>query len=223
MKCSIHSESGIAMPIALIIMLVMTVVSAVFYQMAQEELKIMTSNQATNNMFLVAEGAVNEAIRQFSTSAHLWRAKPNLSTLPASYQLYSPTTYAGTNGIPTCSGSGCQRNYYPTGGGFLKNVGPIGGDGDNTDNAYSITEQLVISEPQTADVTLNDQSGWYQVERLDEVQIGAQNLGGNLDNNPVAGEGVTSVRYRLTGYSLKDIKGSSGRSVIVSVVEVPST
>jgi len=223
MKSTFNSEHGIAMPIALIVLLVMTIVSAVFYQMAQEELKIMTSTQSTNNMFLVAEGSVNEAIRRFSTEAHLWRSKPNLSVTPSGYELYSPTTYAATNGIPTCSGSGCQRNYYPTGGGFVKNVGPIGSDGENVDDSFAITEQLSVEEPQTEDIELNDQNGWYQVERLDEVQFSAQNLGGNLDNNPVAGEGVISVRYRITGYSLKNLKGSSGRSVIVSVVEVPST
>ena len=223
MKQNISSERGIALPIALIVLLVMTVVSAIFYQMSQEELRIMTSTQSTNNMFLVAEGAVNESIRRFSTQSNLWRAKPNLASTPSGYSLFSPSTYASTNGIPTCSGSGCQRNYYPTSGGFVKNVGPIGGDGDDADESFGITEQLNVSDPQAEDVNLNQQRGWYQVERLDEVQVSEQNLGGNLDNNPVAGEGVTSVRFRITGYSLRSIKGSSGRSVIVSVVEVPST
>lgn len=215
------SESGFALPTALLLIVVLTAAGLIFTNVATSNLRIVSLEDASTDTFEVSEGVVHQLISQLSIQPHLWREKTSLSVIPSGYTEYSPSTYTASNGIPTCSGDACLRSLYPTGGGLIKNFGPIGDSGDTVNSGASITNQLDAASLPTADLTLNGLPAWVQVEHMEEIALSAASLGADLANNPDSGNNGSAIRFRLTGTTQKTIKGRNGKSTVVITVEVP--
>lgn len=213
---------GMAMPAALMFTMAITALAAIFSQVATQGLATASRSNATADTFEMAEGAAHDLLRQIVFSPHLWREKTPLATLPSGYTEYDPASFSSTNGIPTCTGLGCERNRYPTSGGFIKNYGPIGGDGDSVDSSRAITNQLDHSDLPDQDLALNGRPTWTQVERLDETLPSSSTLGADLSNNPTAGGGANVIRFRITGTSVRSLKGDIGDASVVVIAEVPN-
>lgn len=216
-------KSGMALPSALFLIMVISVSGAMFSKASIQNLKVVTLQEGTSDTFQVAEGAVHDIIRQMSVRPHLWRDQVPLSGIPLGYTEYLPLTYAATNNIPSCVGKGCLRDLYPTGGGLIKNFGPFGGDGEAVDTALHLYDQLNTTTPQTADVVLNGENGWSQVEHMDEQLPDGSSLGSDLTNNPVGGMSASNVRFRITGKTLRTMRNRQGESTVVVIVEIPAT
>lgn len=220
---SLQSSNGMALPAVLIMLVLIAGVTAILSQISIHQERRISLIQATDDTYLAAEGAVNKQIADMSVLGSLWTQKPNLSSSPSGYTEYSPATYSGTNGIPSCSGIACHRSMYPTGGGLIKNLGPVNGDGDQVDGGYSITEQLDPSDQPDTDLTLGDIKAWTQVERLDETMPSAATVGASLTNAVAEGGNARMVRYRITGQSTKSVRGRRGYATVVAVLEMPSS
>ncbi len=218
-----QNDLGLALPAALFLVLFIASMGGLLSSISISTQRTMVQTNYIEDNFHSSEGAVHEIMRQMAANPELWREMDPLADEPDGYDEYSPVTYAAYNGIPPCSGLGCHREMYPTGGGLLKNLGPISADGEEVDVAYSITQQLDVSTPPVADITLNGQSAWSQVERLDEVLISEDSLGGSLSNDGGVGESANSIRFRVTGVSSNSLKGRRGTSTVIYVVEVPGT
>ena len=214
------SECGVALPAALLMIMMVVSMTVLLTKMSIHNLNEISISQSTDITYLAAEGAVNKQISEMSVLGTQWEEKPAITSLPSGYTEYSPATYASSNGIPTCSGVACHRSMYPTGGGLLKNIGPVNGAGDSVDTRYSITDQLDTTHLATADLTLTSISAWTQVERLDEATPSASTVGGSLGNSIAEGGNSKVVRYRVTGTALKKLKGKDGRTTVVAVVEM---
>ena len=222
-KNSIHTERGVAIPTALLLVLFISAISALFSTLATGNLRQINISNAVQDTFNSAEGGSHEVMREMAISPELWRELNVLASLPNSYTEYSPQNFLSTNGIPSCSGIACHRQMYPTGGGLIKNFGPLGGDGDTVDTTALIVEQLDPDSPPTQDLTLNNQSVWMQVERLDEKNPDAGSLGGSLDNNNSGGTSAGVTRFRITATTYRTVRGERGLATLVYVVELPST
>lgn len=217
------TEAGLALPLAMIFLLVMTAMGSLLTYVsidANKQVKIIEATRDTHN---VSDGVVNKVLADMSSAPELWRQMDPLATNPDGYVEYAPDAFSGTNGIPTCSGAGCLREMYPIGGGLLKNYGPFGGDGEDVDSGFSILDQLDPENPPQAEVSLNGHSGWTQIERLDELKISEGSLGASLENNGVGQSDSSVVRFRVTGKSFRTIRGVRGESTVVYVVEVPAS
>ena len=222
-KSRINKEQGIALPMALIFVMVMTAMGALLSHVSIDASKQVVSIDATRDTFNVADGVSNSILADMSSAPELWRQMDPLASSPNGYTEYVPGSYISTNGIPSCSGAGCLREMYPVGGGLLKNYGPFGAEGDSVDTSYSILDQLDPSSPPTAEVSLNGQSGWSLVERLDEVRLSENSMGASLENNGVGQSNSSAVRFRVTGKSFRTVRGTRGEATVVYVVEVPAT
>ena len=216
-------EKGLALPVALLLLLFITASAALLSDVSMGTFKQTKIQEAIQDTFQNAEGAVHEVMRQMSVYPELWRARTILPTVPASYTSYSPLTFSSSNGIPTCSGAGCHRNLYPVGGGLIKNFGAEGAGASDVDAAYPVTDQLDPDDPPTQDIQLNGQSAWVQVERLDETLVSSESLGGSLDSNPLSGTGASEVRFRLTGVNFRTVRDRRGLSTVVYIVALPSS
>lgn len=215
-------QRGMALPLALLAVLLFASAGTLLTRTTVESWQTVKMTEATADTFEIAEGVLHDLLRQMSSQPHLWRDKTALATLPSGYTQYSPSINVASNGIPSCSGIACHRCLYPTGGGLLKNFGPIGGDGDQVNNAVSIVQQLNTAALPAADVTLNGRQAWGQVERLDETTVGASSIGADLTNNPGAGNSSAAIRFRLTGTTLRAVQGQNGRATLVIVAELPA-
>lgn len=213
---------GMALPSALLLIMVLALAGAMFSKASIQNLKLVSLQDATSDTFQIAEGAVHDVLRQMSVRPSLWRSKTAISALPLGYTSYSPLTYPATNGIPNCSGANCMQNLYPNAGGLIKNFGPVGGDGDTVSTALSIFNQLNQPVTPQPDLTLNGQSGWSQVEHMDEVLPNTGSLGAELTNNPGGGSGASNIRFRITGKTRRTVKGRTGESTIVVIAELPA-
>lgn len=216
-----NHSAGLALPAALLMILAIAAVTAMLSRLSIHNLVQVELDNAKDDTYFAAEGAVSKQISQMSVLSVLWSDKANLATLPSNYTEYFPAYYSSTNGIPSCSTVGCQRSIYPTGGGLIKNIGPVGGDGDQVDSSFQIIDQLDPESPPTPDVTLSGVNAWSQVERLDETAVSSSSVGGNLSNNVAEGGNARSVRYRITGYSLKSTRGRYGYTTVVAIAEMP--
>lgn len=218
----IKSQSGIALPIALFMIVAITAITTALAGISHETFKQTTVQESSTLTNLVAEGAVNKMISEMSLYSALWDQQASLSTAPFGYTEFNPTTYVSSNGIPPCTtGASCQRNFYPLGGGLIKNFGPLSGDGATVDNTYYVTDQLEVDDPATADITLGSLNGWVQVERLDEEGPSANTVGGNLSSALAEGGNAKRIRFRLNGTSLKTLREKTGSSTIVTIVLLP--
>lgn len=215
-------ERGFALPAALFMMIVVLGVTLILSTIAGEGLRRTAALEGTTQSFLAAEGALNRMIADMSSYGSLWDQQGALAALPAGYTEYSPNSYASNNGVPQCtSGPGCQRNFFPSGGGLLKNVGPLGGAGSTVETGYPITDQLDSNNPPPADTAIGGQPAWVQVERLDETLPSASAVGGNLSSSLAEGGNAKEVRFRLTGTAFRDVRGRRGTATVVSVVKMP--
>ncbi len=215
-------KSGMALPSALFLVMVISVSGAMFSKASIQNLKIVTLQEGTSDTFQVAEGAIHDIVRLMSVRPHLWREQVPVAGTPNGYTEYSPLAYVATNNIPSCLGPKCLLDLYPTGGGLIKNFGPSGGDGDAVDTSRHVYDQLNTSSPPTRDVTLNGQSGWSQVERMDEKLPDGSSMGADLSNNPLGGGSASNIRFRITGKTLRTIHGRQGESTVVVIAEIPA-
>lgn len=215
-------DKGIALPISLFMLLVIGGVTAILSKTAIKNLEDISINTAAAESYFASEGVMHKMLGDMSSKGTLWKEQPPLGGTPAGYTEFSPLSYSGTNGLPPCSGVACHREMYPIGGGLLKNVGPLLGDGASVDTGYSISEQLNISSPQTEDESFGNLKAWSQVERLDEITPSAASVGGNLSNTVAEGGNANVVRFRITGKSLRSLKGRKGISTVVSIIEMPA-
>lgn len=217
----LSGQRGSALPLALLVVMILGVLGGVYSRISVQNLRTQKLNEATVDAVEIAEGVAHDLVRQMVILPHLWREKVPLATVPLNYVEYSPLSFSATNGIPTCSGVGCHRNRYPTGGGLLKNAGPVGGYGDTVDATLPVTSQVDPSDLPPADLTLNGLSAWSQVERLDELMPGASSIGGDLANNPGGGTNANAIRFRITGTTRRAIRAQTAQPEVVVVVEVP--
>lgn len=218
-----RQDKGMALPAALMLVLFMIGTGAIFSSISISGLKQIKRFEATQQNFHASEGAVHDVLSQMATNPESWREANPLADLPNGYTEYTPTTYTSSNGIPPCSGAACHREMFPTGGGVIKNAGPMAADGGDVISGRSITEQVDTQNLPIADVTLNSQPAWSQVERLDEVTISQGSVGGSLETGNNGSSGANAVRFRVTGTSMNSLKGREATSTVVYVVEVPGT
>ncbi len=210
------------LPLALFLLLLLSSISAIYSSTSVNSISQVKIAEVAQENALIAEGAIHDMLSQISVRANLWREKVNLTASPSAYTEFSPLSYSATNGIPSCAGIACQRSLYPTGGGLIKNFGPIGAEGDVVNNSLPITAQLNTGTLPTADITLNNRSAWVQVERLDQAPPGASSIGADLNTTVGGGAYAGAVRYRITAKSLRRFKGRLGESTLVSIVELPA-
>ena len=216
-------QKGLALPTAMLLLLVITASTALLTNTAIRNFRILKTEQATTDSFQESEGAVHQVIGDMASHSHLWRGRDPLNTVPLNYTEYSQLTYGASNGIPTCTGQNCIRSLYPVGGGLEKNFGPITSSGVNVDSTKEIYNQLNSASLPAADVTLNGQSGYSQVEKLDESIPVGSNFGTDMSNNPSGGTGSKNIRFRITGKTLRPYGTRTGVSTVVVVVELPTT
>lgn len=221
--CTNLNDAGIALPIALFMLLIISAVTALLSNQAIQNLNQVQLSQVTNESYYAAEGVLDKTISDMASNALLWKDKVPLATAPSSYSSYAPASYSSTNGIPSCTYLHCLRDLYPISGGLIKNLGPIGGSGDTVDSGFSITEQYNPSSPQTVDLTLGGISAWTQVERLDQTTPSATSVGGSLSNTLAEGGNANNVRFRVTGLSTELHKESRSYATVVAIVEMPAT
>lgn len=218
-----NRESGIALPAALLLVMFIASVGGLLSFISISEMQQVKQVDMIERNFNASEGATHDVFSQMATASEMWREMSPLADLPSGYTEFSPVSYASTNGIPPCSGVGCHRQMFPTGGGLIKNFGPFGAEGSEVDTSWSIVDQLDWADTPTNDVSLNSQDAWAQVERLDEVSVSSESVGGSLENNNTGGSGSSSIRFRVTGVSLNSLRGRRGVSTLIYVVELPST
>lgn len=217
-----RQEHGFALPAALMMMVVVLGVTTILTTLSSEGLKRTGAQEGIAQSYLAAEGALHKTIADMSGYGNLWDQQGTLAESPTGYTEYSPNTYASNNGVPLCdSSAGCHRNFFPAGGGLIKNFGPLGDDGSAVETTYAITEQLDPMAPPAADVTVGDHPAWVQVERLDETLPSAAAVGGNLSSSLAEGGNAKEVRFRITGTALREVRGRIGSATVVSVVKMP--
>jgi len=217
-----RKQRGLALPATLFMMLILLSVSSILTMLSQQGLRRISSEQGTLNTTFAAEGSLHKQISDLGVYSNLWDQQAPLTTKPNGYTQYSPASYTATNGVPVCaSGASCHRNYYPAGGGIIKNVGPLTSVGATVDSSFPITDQLNYTTPQTEDVTLASVKGWSQVERLDTSRPGANTVGGSLSSSLAEGGNAKVVRFRLTATSLRKMLNQNGLATVVAVVELP--
>jgi hypothetical protein len=219
----LFSQHGGALPLSLFMTLTLALIGGITMKVSQFNLRKINIAEATQDTFQIAEGTAHTLLSQMASSPELWRELNPLEVLPLNYTEYSPSSFSATNGIPTCSGQSCHRNYYPTGGGLVKNFGPLSGSGSQVDALYEIADQFDQNNPPIADTVLNSLSGWVQVERLDEINISSSSLGGGLENNRSGGSRTGVVRFRLSAIATRELRDKTGRSTLVMVVQLPAT
>jgi hypothetical protein len=203
-------------------MIVVLGVTTILSTLSSEGLRRTSAQEGIVESYLAAEGALHRMIADMSGYGSLWDQQAPLANSPAGYTEYSPNSYAANNGVPLCeSGPGCHRNYFPAGGGFIKNFGPYGSDGSVVDESYAITEQLDPESPPAADASIGEHPAWVQVERLDETLPSAAAVGGNLSSSLAEGGNAKEVRFRITGTALREVRGRIGTATVVSVVKMP--
>lgn len=221
-KTNRRSENGMALPATLFMLLVLGSVTAMLANISQENFHQIKVQEGTAMTNMTAEGALNRMIADMALYSSLWDQQAAIADKPAGYTEYQPAAYSSTNGIPPCSVSAaCHRDMFPSGGGLIKNLGPLLGDGANAETSYSIVEQLAYDNQPEPDVTLSGLNGWSQLERLDEETPGPDSVGGNLSSGLAEGGNAKKVRFRITGYSLKSLDQRVGKSTVVAVVLLP--
>ena len=220
----ISSQNGFALPIALFMIVAITLITAALTTMSTETLRETAVQENSTLTSMSAEGASNKLFSEMSLYSALWDQQAPLTTTPYGYTQYNPASYTGTNGIPVCtSGASCQRNYYPIGGGLIKNYGPLTGDGATVFSTFYITDQLDLENPVEEDILLGSMKGWTQVERLDEEGPSANTVGGNLSSAIAEGGNAKRIRFRVNGTSLKSLNGKIGTTTVVTIVLLPVT
>lgn len=214
-------QEGFTIPLTLFLILVLSSMAAVLGTVAKENQTRIKIEEDAGTIYYASEGMLNKMLGDMTVYGSLWDQLAQLATKPAGYTEYVPSAYSTTNGIPPCTGVACHRNLYPLGGGLLKNLGPLDGDGLIVDGSYSISQQLDYNDPPTSDLELGNLKGWAQVERLDETTPSSNTVGGSLSSSLSDGGTAKEVRFRVSAYSFKKLQGKTGVSSTVSVIQVP--
>lgn len=215
-------EEGFALPAALLMMVIVLGVTTILGTLSTEGLRRTESQVRVVQGYFAAEGAINQAIAEMSSFGNLWDQQASLGTIPSGYSEYAPNAFASNNGVPTCAtGPACHRNFVPTGGGLLKNYGPLDGDGRAVNSTLPITQQLNQNDAPEPDVVIDDIPAWVQIERLDETLPSASVVGGNLSSSLAEAGNAKEVFFRLTGTALVEARGRISRATVVSVVRMP--
>lgn len=215
-----RAERGFTLPLVLFMILVLSCITALIATMARENLVQVKTEEDSTTIYYASEGMLNKIAGDIMVYGPLWDQLIPISSKPSGYTEYSPSSYTSTNGIPPCAGVSCHRNYYPTGGGLVKNVGPLYAEGSTVSTAFTISDQLSYTSPPPADETMGNLKSWVQVERLDETTPSSETVGGNLSSSLAEGGNAKKVRFRITTYTFKKLRGRYGISSVVSVVEV---
>jgi len=217
-----RGEGGFALPAALFMMVIVFGVTTILGTLSSEGLRRTGAQDGIVQTYFAAEGVLNRTIADMSGYASLWDQQAPLRGSPLGYTEYSLNSYASSNGVPMCTGeAGCHRNFFPSGGGLIKNVGPLDGDGAEVDTAAPITAQINPTSPPDPDLMLQDMPAWIQVERLGETLPSAAVVGGNLSSSLAEGGNAKEVYFRLTGRALREVRGQIGSATVVSVVKMP--
>lgn len=217
------NQKGLALPTALLLVMVIAIAGGIFVKTSSRNFYLALQDEATVDSYQISEGAVHSIISGMSSTPHLWRERVMLQNVPLNYIEYSQLNYGGTNGIPNCSGRNCMRNLYPSGGGLIKNFGPISSNGSSVNTTKEVWDQLNPSSLPTSDLTLNGINSYNQVERLDESIPSGTNLGTELTNNPIGGTSNKNVRFRVTGKTLRSLGTRTGESTLVAILEMPAS
>lgn len=218
-----NQDQGFALPNVLLFVMIMMALTGALAATSRSSLRQVRTTADLVGTYLASEAALSMQLSHMSLYGPLWNELPPLSAKPHGYVEFDPANFASSGGIPRCSGSGCHRNMIPMGGGLLKNLGPLEGDGERVETNYLITSQLDPSSPPTPDVILaQGVSGWSQVERLGQRTLSSKSIGGNLSNNIAEGGNAAIFRFRVTGESFKELRGTS-ISTVVSIVEIPAS
>jgi hypothetical protein len=212
-----------AIPVALFMLLAIAGVTAILASVSHQNLREMSVSQDTHETYIVAEGALNRMMSELASFGPLWDKQGSLQNKPLNYIEFAPSAFTSTNGIPNCSGVACHRNYYPVGGGLIKNFGPLVSDGLLVNAAVVVSEQLDFEAPPTPDIILAGMDAWSQVERLDETYPTVENLGGNLSSSLAEGGNAKNIRFRLTGVAQKVLRDELGSSTVIAIVELHSS
>ncbi|MCC6954554.1 MAG: hypothetical protein IT290_10590 [Deltaproteobacteria bacterium] len=217
------NEIGLALPASMLLLLVIATSTAILSRGAAIQLSTAKTQEITDSMFYVVEGALHDQFRQMMVMPEGWKALATIADRPSVYSSYQPGAYASTNGIPSCTGIGCLRSLYPAGGGLLKNLGPLWTEGQNVDTSSAIDGQFdPHTPPDEYDVNLSSTPAYTQVERLERVLSPADAVGANLSTQGLVLGNSESVRFRVTGYTAKTLKSRMGQTVIVTVIEMPA-
>lgn len=136
-----RDERGMALPAALLLLLVIASATAMLSRPLLSQLQTSKRQELTQKLVMVADGAMQDQMRQLLLQPEYWKVMATVSSKPSRYASYQPANFASTNGIPSCTGAGCSRSRYPTGGGLLKNIGDLVTDGASVDTSKTADAQ----------------------------------------------------------------------------------
>jgi len=229
------------MPLVLIMTAVVGVLLGILASVSRASHEQMGRREATAITFRASEAATMQVFSDMSKNGISYKFRntiANMSDLD-NYTAYSLFDYAANNGLPTIMAGESERNYYPYGGGLLKNFGPEDSFSSKLAfSGYSITDQLEAPLPapnelsNPSDIGSSNVQAWTQIERLDEAPPGASAVGSDLDmSNPGRN---SAVRFRVTSTAhlkYREVNGKQigtrvndgdiGKTTIVQIVEIP--
>lgn len=241
-KC-IHAR-GFALPLALIMTAIVGILLAILASVSQSSMDQVSRREAKEITFRGSEVVLHQILTDMSKNGLAYKFRRTLKSMKnlENYVAFSPFDNTGPerNGLPPISSGepGIERNYYPLGGGILKNFGPEGTGSSLFVSKKRITNQLdqtslptseIINPTNVGHINLK---GWSQVERLDEAPPGPSALGSDLDmSNPGKN---SAVRFRITSRGqlkhrpvngktvfMRDLNGEIGSTTLVTLVEIP--
>ena len=211
------SQRGLAMPMALLLILFVSAITAIYLILATSAARSIATNSSSNRIFFAAEGILSAAAQEVVSKGILWSSKTPHVTKPLGYKTFDPRDPLNVNGLPVCSGVACTRNFVPVGGGILKNVGPIADNGETVvDPKGRVDEQLSLLSP-SPDVVLAGTKGWYQVEGLGDSPYVMDEVGNSLNNNAAT---TPPKMFRITAISRRDLGGVQAERVLVGLLEL---
>ena len=239
-----NSKRGFALPLALIMTAIVGILLAILSSLSQSAMDQTSRNKAKEITFRGSEVAIQQVLTDMSRNGLEYKYRRTLKSMKnlENYTPFSPYDNTGPerNGLPLIASSepGIERNYYPFGGGILKNYGPDGSGHSLFVKKKPITEQLLQSDLPDSEL-LNPKNvgsknlqAWTQIERLDEAPPGPSAIGSDLDMSNLGKN--SAVRFRITSrgqlkhravtgknIEVRDENGDIGSTTIVTLVEVP--
>jgi hypothetical protein len=218
------NESGFALPFVLIVLLFCSSISAMVAVFSIGSFQRISNSNALNDALFISQGGIHAMAASMSQDPTYWRDLIVISKNPANYTRYSPLSYAGTNGLPTCTAAGlsitagCERHLVPQGGGLLKNFGS-GASSFSVVTSKSVTEQLNFASPPGEDFQINGEKAWVQVERLRRGLPSSSEPGLTL-GVPIPS---ASTQFRLTSTTLRGEGEGKSAAVTVALAKIPGT
>ncbi|MEM9400384.1 MAG: type II secretion system protein [Verrucomicrobiota bacterium] len=253
-KCTLHRPNkresihirGFALPLALIMTAIVGILLAILASVSQSSMDQVSRREAKEITFRGSEVVLHQVLTDMSKNGLAYKFRKTLPLMSSleDYTAYSPfdnnDPTDDRNGLPLTSSDepGIERNYYPLGGGILKNFGPDDSNFSKYIRNEPITDQInqEFLPPNELNNPINvghtNLKGWSQVERLDEAPPGPSSLGSDLDmSNPGRN---SAVRFRITSRGqlkhrpvngktvfTRDINGEIGSTTVVILAEIP--